>query len=505
LAAAAAALAAFAADMAQRHGFTLAELSPGGGWGVPMTREDPAAPIEPYVAAVAEALTSTCRLHGLPLPRLVLEPGRSLVARAGVALYRAGPRKSIPGVRTYVSLDGGMADNIRPALYGASYTALIVGDTSGRRRETVTLAGKYCESGDVLIRDVELPQPQPGDLVAVPMSGAYTLSMASNYNLARRPAVVLVDKGRTRLMQRRESYADLVGRDVALERPAAGTGRLRFAKYQALGNDYLVIDPVDFPDPPSASLVRLLCDRHYGIGADGLLWGPTSDREPFALRLFNPDGGEFAVSGNGLRIFARYLWDTGLPSGPEFAIRTSHGAAMAHLLDDAGDRIAFDMGPLSFDSAAIPAAGPRREVVNEAIDVNGRTFAVTAAGIGNPHCVVFLDQVSPELARELGPQIERHPLFPERTNVQLARVLDEHNLQLEIWERGAGYTLASGTSSCAAAGAAVRNGLCSSPVTVHMPGGMLLVEIDPDWSVRLTGDVAPICRGELSPQVVESR
>ncbi len=250
LADAAAVLIAFAAEMRDRHGFTLRELSPGGGWGVPMTEDDPEAPVAPYIAALTAAIAATCPAHGLALPHLVLEPGRSLVAPAAVALYTVGARKEIPGVRTYVAVDGGMADNIRPALYGAKYAAQRIANgerqiderqmtngesphtqhaTRNTQHEVVTIAGKYCESGDVLIRDIELPRLEAGDpatgsggsLLAIPMAGAYTLAMASNYNLARRPAVVLVKDGAARLIQRRETYADLIVRDL----PLHGTDR----------------------------------------------------------------------------------------------------------------------------------------------------------------------------------------------------------------------------------------------------------------------------------------
>jgi diaminopimelate decarboxylase len=217
--------------------------------------------VEPYIAALSAAIVDTCRARGLDLPHLVLEPGRSLVAPAAVALYTVGARKEIPGVRTYIAVDGGMADNIRPALYGAKYAARQIAsrkwqiadgksqmadDESANQRisepthsatnsrfhrhagfltnhaarstqhETITIAGKFCESGDILIRDMELPRLEAGDLLAIPMAGAYTLAMASNYNLARRPAVVLVKDGAARLIQRRETYADLVARDLPL-------------------------------------------------------------------------------------------------------------------------------------------------------------------------------------------------------------------------------------------------------------------------------------------------
>ena len=206
----------FAAAMRARHGFELRELSPGGGWGAPQHEADPPAPAARYVQAVGQAVVEECRCHGLALPTLVIEPGRSIVAPAGVALYRVGARKEIPGVRTYVSVDGGMADNIRPALYGARYTALGVGKAHLPAEETVTVAGRFCESGDVLIRDIALPRMAAGDLLAVPMVGAYCLPLASNYNLVPRPAVVLVRDGQAILIQRRETFQDLMARDLPL-------------------------------------------------------------------------------------------------------------------------------------------------------------------------------------------------------------------------------------------------------------------------------------------------
>jgi diaminopimelate decarboxylase len=208
----------FAAEMAT-HGFALRELSPGGGLGVRYAPSDPPAPIETYVQTLSRAVVQSCRASGLPLPRLVLEPGRSIVGQAGVALYTIGARKEIPGVRTYVGVDGGMADNPRPALYGARYTALLADKADHPPVETVTIAGKFCESGDVLIRDVRLPRAEPGELLAVPVSGAYNLAMSSNYNLAPRPAAVLVRDGQAWPILRRETYDDLARRDLPLPGP----------------------------------------------------------------------------------------------------------------------------------------------------------------------------------------------------------------------------------------------------------------------------------------------
>jgi diaminopimelate decarboxylase len=206
----------FAAAMRSAHAFELRELSPGGGWGVPYHEDDPTTLVDRYLETLCQAVVDGCRRRDLPLPRLTLEPGRSITGPAAVALYRVGVRKEIPGVRTYVSVDGGMADNIRPALYGARYTALVAGKAGQMASETVTIAGKFCESGDVLLRDIPLPRMADGDLLAVPVAGAYCLPLASNYNLSTRPAVVLVKEGYASLVQRRETFRDLVARDLPL-------------------------------------------------------------------------------------------------------------------------------------------------------------------------------------------------------------------------------------------------------------------------------------------------
>lgn len=207
---------AFAAQMRDRHGFQLRELSPGGGWGISYTLDDSPATVEMVADAVVGAVEEAARELGLPLPRLVMEPGRSIVGQAGVALYRVGATKDIPGVRRYVSVDGGMSDNIRPAIYGSRYEALLANRAAEEATELVTIAGKFCESGDLLIKDVMLPRLAPGDLLAVPASGAYCIPMSSNYNMATKPAIVLVREGKARLIRRRQSYEDLVANDLGL-------------------------------------------------------------------------------------------------------------------------------------------------------------------------------------------------------------------------------------------------------------------------------------------------
>jgi diaminopimelate epimerase len=280
-----------------------------------------------------------------------------------------------------------------------------------------------------------------------------------------------------------------------------------FWKYHGLGNDYLVLEPSRFTAALTPTGVRVLCDRHRGVGADGILWGPLPDPVSDAaspgtpaVRIWNPDASEAERSGNGLRIFARHLRARGLVQADVFAIDTIAGPVEARLLDALGRRVAIAMGPVRFDSEAIPMTGPPREVLREHLTVGGHDLEVSAANVGNPHCVVLMDDPTPALAGELGPLIELHPSFPARTNVQLATVRDPHRIRIEIWERGAGYTDASGTSSCAAAAVTCRLGLCASPVTVDMPGGSLLVEIDARFHATLTGDVAAVAHGDLADE-----
>jgi diaminopimelate epimerase len=278
-----------------------------------------------------------------------------------------------------------------------------------------------------------------------------------------------------------------------------------FFKYHGLGNDYLVLEPRRFSTVPSPQAVRAICDRNRGVGADGILWGPIPEGTPegeFAVRIFNPDGSEAEKSGNGLRIFARFLWERRYAAVTPFSIHTPGGAVSVRILDSAASRIAIAMGQARFHSAQIPVNGPARQVLRESLAIGGRTLTINAASVGNPHCVVLSDNPTPELARELGPLIEQHPLFPNRTNVQFMRVQDDHAIQIEIWERGAGYTLASGTSSCAAAAVACRLGLCHSPVTVHMPGGALEVRVDEDFHLEMEGPVSAVCQGDFAPELL---
>jgi len=285
------------------------------------------------------------------------------------------------------------------------------------------------------------------------------------------------------------------------EQSASGR-EIGFAKYHALGNDYLVVDPAGLTGELTAHQIERICDRHYGVGADGILLGPYAHAEcDFRLRLFNPDGGEFEKSGNGLRIFSRYLWDRGLVGVEPFTISTPGGIVTSQV-HARGRSVTVEMGTVSFDSRKIPVRGPAREVLDETLEIGGRELRYCAATIGNPHCVILCDHISAQEAQRIGPLIETEARFPNRTNVQFMTVLDRGNIQIEIWERGAGYTLASGSSSCAAAAVARRLGLCDPQVAVHMPGGVIDISIRDDYSVTMTGSVTKICEGILSAEVL---
>jgi diaminopimelate epimerase len=278
----------------------------------------------------------------------------------------------------------------------------------------------------------------------------------------------------------------------------------KFFKYHALGNDYMVVDPTSCEQNLTPGMIRLICHRNFGVGSDGILWGPIpSDNARYGLRIFNPDGSEAEKSGNGLRIFSRYLWDQKRVGEEKFTLETLGGLVSSTIFKE-GKLIEVEMGQVSFWSDKIPVVGKRREVLKESIQAGDRTFEYCAATIGNPHCVIPLDEISESATRHYGPLLETHENFPNRTNVQFLKALDPQNIQIEIWERGAGYTLASGSSSSACAAVARKLGLCGDKVTVHMPGGKLSIEMDQDNSVLMTGPATRICEGELDSGMFEN-
>jgi diaminopimelate epimerase len=279
-----------------------------------------------------------------------------------------------------------------------------------------------------------------------------------------------------------------------------------FVKGHGLGNDYLVVRAADLPGGAlDAEGARRLCDRHRGIGGDGVLVHGPSARADAGVRIFNPDGSEAEKSGNGLRIFAKYLHDHGHVARTAFTVETASGvvACECRLTGGRVDVVVVEMGRATFAATDVPMHGVAGDAVEVPLDVDGERVVVTALSVGNPHCVVFVEAPTPARCRALGPRLERHAAFPRRTNVQLARMADATTVAIEIWERGAGYTLASGSSSCAAAAAAVRTGRARpGSLRVVMPGGTLGVDVRPDWSLRLEGPVVETYTGAFDPALL---
>ena len=278
---------------------------------------------------------------------------------------------------------------------------------------------------------------------------------------------------------------------------------VHFRKYHGLGNDYLVIDPNVHDVDLTPNNIRIICDRNFRIGSYGILYGPIKKGETLSVRIFNPDGSEAEKSGNGLRIFAKYIFENKHVDKKNFTIGTSGGNVEAYIEDDEANLIKINMGKITFVSTEIPVRGEEREIVNEELQINGVEYRVTCLSIGNPHCVIPMDKVTEEKAKELGPKVENHDMFPNRINMQLLKVIDRANIEIRIWERGAGYTLASGSSSCAAAGAAYKLGMVDNKINVKMPGGKLLVEISESEDIYMTGAVEGIFEGRFHPDLKE--
>ncbi len=277
-----------------------------------------------------------------------------------------------------------------------------------------------------------------------------------------------------------------------------------------LGNDYIAVDPADLDFRLTPGNIRAICDRNWGVGSDGILAIETSKRADFGVRIYNPDGSEAEKSGNGLRIFGRYLFATRRTRKRAFSVETRGGLVSMQLhLDKHGDPsdATVEMGGATFAPKALPCTLKVPELIQQPITAAGQKLLFTGVSVGNPHCVVFRDKGSQWTRDELlalGPELENHKLFPRRINVQLAVPVGPKSIHILIWERGAGETQASGSSSCAAASAAVRLGLVSSPVTVKAAGGTLRIDIDDEYELTMRGPVAEVARGSFSPSFVRS-
>ena len=253
-------------------------------------------------------------------------------------------------------------------------------------------------------------------------------------------------------------------------------------RYHGLGNDYLVYDPNKNDLKLNKENVSMLCDRNMGLGSDGILEGPFDGEKHMALRIWNPDGSIAAKSGNGVRIFAKYLRDAGYVQKKNYLLETDGGVVEITYLNEDASRLRISMGKVSFFSDEIP---------------------VTCVSVGNPHCVIPMREISKPLVCKIGDFSEVARYFPERINTEIMKVLDNNNIAIETFERGAGYTLATGTGACAAAAVSYKLGMTGNKVIVHMPGGELQVEIDEDWNAYMTGDVFYVANINLSNEFVE--
>ena len=273
-----------------------------------------------------------------------------------------------------------------------------------------------------------------------------------------------------------------------------------------LGNEYIILESEHVDFQLTAQAIKRLCNIHFGIGSDGIVMKVPSAKADFGFRVYNPDGSEAEKSGNGLRIFSKYLFDYGYAKTRQFSVETLTDIVHAEIFEETHGKaslVRVDMGKAVFAPREIPVSSDLPEFIGQKIMAGDREFEVNCVSVGNPHCVVIKPELDEKEIRTYGPLLENHPIFPHRINVQFAKVLSDCDAQILIWERGAGYTLASGSSSCAASSILVKKGLIKGDLTVHMQGGTLKINIDSDWNIRMTGEVREIARGILSRELIE--
>jgi diaminopimelate epimerase len=279
-----------------------------------------------------------------------------------------------------------------------------------------------------------------------------------------------------------------------------------FVKMHGLGNEYIILESEHVDFQLTAQAIKRLCNIHFGIGSDGIVMKVPSAKADFGFRVYNPDGSEAEKSGNGLRIFSKYLFDYGYAKTRQFSVETLTDIVHAEIFEETQGKasmVRVAMGKAVFAPREIPVSSDLPEFIGQKIMAGDREFEVNCVSVGNPHCVVIRPELDEKEIRTYGPLLENHPIFPHRINVQFAKVLSDSDAQILIWERGAGYTLASGSSSCAASSILVKKGLIKGDLTVHMQGGTLKINIDSDWNIRMTGEVREIARGILSRELIE--
>ena len=276
----------------------------------------------------------------------------------------------------------------------------------------------------------------------------------------------------------------------------------KFIKSHGLGNDYIVIDGKDTNYSLTKSQVKKICHRNYGIGSDGVLLLCKSNKADFGLKIFNPDGSQAEKSGNGLRIFSAFLYEyKKIKKNKKITIETQGGLVASEFIKEiAGKKyIKVEMGKAIFEQKKIPVKVKSTDeyCINKTIKLGNKKFIFNCVSVGTPHCVIFSNKISAGLAKNYGSKIEVHKYFPNRINVQFVKIIDRNNVQIEIWERGAGYTLASGSSSCAVVSVGFKLGLLNNKVKVKMPGGILKISINDNNQLQMEGPVQRICEGKI--------
>lgn len=278
-----------------------------------------------------------------------------------------------------------------------------------------------------------------------------------------------------------------------------------FVKSHGLGNDYIVLNQNETGFELTENAIRRICDVHFGIGSDGILLKVSSYNADFGLRILNPDGSEAEKSGNGLRIFAKYLFDYQFSKSRRFTIETPGGLVQAEIIAEKNGKataVKVDMGKAIFSSPLIPVSCEKEECIDETLHLEYKDYLINCVSVGNPHCVVLTENLDEKEVKTFGPQIETNPFFPNRINVQFAKVISPTEVEAMIWERGAGWTLASGSSACAVAAITIKKGLAQNNLTIKMPGGNLKIEADSNWNMRMTGEVSEIASGVLSRELI---
>lgn len=279
-----------------------------------------------------------------------------------------------------------------------------------------------------------------------------------------------------------------------------------FVKTHGLGNEYIVFDASKINFELTEKAIKQICNIHFGIGSDGILLLEPSSKADFGFRVFNPDASEAEKSGNGLRIFCKFLYDYGYTTKKQFTVETKGGIVTGIIEKEVNGKavlVTVEMGKATFIAKEVPVISDNQECFGEKLVIDGHELTIHCVSVGNPHCVILKDVLDEEEVKTLGPKIETHSKFPNKINTQFVKVLSRSEAQILIWERGAGYTLASGSSSSAVACVLKKLGLVDEDVTIYMLGGTLKIKVDQDYNIVLTGPVREIATGYLSHELLE--